>query len=227
MDNVVGNNVNALRIDRELSQKQLAGMLGVSRTTVSNWECGKSLPHRNNLERFEEALGVTFDEVMSEQNGYHARLKRRHPHGGVLRPSCERARATAPVLGSIAAGRPDEMIERADPFPVPTVLKQRYPRSFYLTVRGNSMNRTLPDGCLALVDRAQVEPNPYDAFALQVGDDDATIKRVRAVEGGVVLVPDSHDDSCAPLFYAHGATTAQIRILGKVVWVTTPFDYRA
>ena len=97
MDNVVGNNVNALRIDRELSQKSSSpGCSASPQTTVSNWECGKSLPHRNNLERFEEALGVTFDEVMSERCGYHARLKRRDPHGGVLRPSCERARRRPP-----------------------------------------------------------------------------------------------------------------------------------
>lgn len=227
MNNVVGNNVFALRMDRGLSQDQLAELIGVSQTTVSNWECGRSLPHRNNLERFEEALGVTFDEVMSEQNGYHARLGGRPMRGGVLRAVDERAMPSAPVLGSIAAGAPDEMIERADSFPVPSALKKRYPLSFYLAVRGDSMNRTLPNGCLALVDRAQVEPNPHDAFALQVGNDEATIKRVRAVEGGVVLMPDSLDDSYAPLFYASGIAASRIKILGKVVWMTAPFNYRA
>lgn len=227
MNNVVGNNVNAMRMDRGLSQDQLAKLLGVSQTTVSNWECGRSMPNRNNLERFEEALDVTFDEVMSEQNGYHARASRHVPRGGMLRAVSEHNAPTAPVLGSIAAGMPEEIIERADAFPVPSVLKQRYPHSFFLVVRGNSMNRTLPDGCLALIDRTQVEPNPHDAFALQVGDDEATIKRVRAVEGGVVLIPDSLDDSFAPLFYASGVAANRIRILGKVVWMTAPYDYRA
>ncbi len=226
MNNIVGDNVHAIRMSRGLSQHELAKLLDVAQTTVSNWECGKSLPNRSNIERFEEALGVTFDDVMSEQNGFFLRMPSPARPRGVLRAVCEQDEATAPVLGSIAAGSPDEMIERSDSFPIPAALKKRYPSSFYLVVRGDSMNRTLPDGCLALIDRTQVEPNTHDAFALQVGDDEATIKRVRTVEGGVALVPDTLDDSIAPRFYAHGLATGKIRILGKVVWATMPFDYR-
>ncbi len=227
MRNAIGDNINAIRIDRGLTQRELAERLGVKQTTVSSWECGKSLPSKPNIERIESAFGVSFDLVVSDEGGYAAkRRERRMKRMRALHAVAEDA-PTAPVLGPIAAGKPADMQERADAFFVPKALKDRYPRAFYLIVRGNSMNRTMPDGCLALVDPLQREANPHDAFAVRIGREEATVKRVRATEDGIELVPDSFDPSFAPIAFVNGSSVQDVEILGKVVWVTTPFDYRA
>lgn len=222
----VADNIHAIRMDRGISQERLAELAGVAQTTVSSWECGKSLPSRPSIERLEKSLGMTYDDIMSEENGYAARSPE------LLRPSSRTIAAVpevspfAPVLGCIAAGEPSEMHEFRESFVVPSALKQLYPRAFYLTVHGNSMNRTMPDGCLALVDPAQREENEHDAFAVQVGACEATVKRIRRTGKGIELVPDSLDPSHTPIVFTEGNNARSVRILGKVVWVTTPFEYR-
>lgn len=221
----VADNIHAIRMDRGISQERLAELADVAQTTVSSWECGKSLPSRPSIKRLEESLGVTYDDIVSEANGYAARSPE------ILLPSRKavaavKASPTAPVLGYIAAGEPSEMYDFHESFVVPNALKQQYPRAFYLTVRGTSMNRTMPDGCLALVDPGQREENEHDAFAVQVGSDEATVKRLRRTGNGVELVPDSLDPSHTPIAFTEEQNARSVRILGKVVWVTMPFEYR-
>ena len=89
------------------------------------------------------------------------------------------------------------------------------------------MNRTLPDGCLALIDPDERDVNESDAFAVQVGDSEATVKRIRKTGNGIELVPDSTDPSYVPLIFVNGKSAQSVVVLGKVVWMTAPFDYRA
>lgn len=54
------------RIQRQLSQKQLADLCHVSLNTVKNWECGSSEPSINNLLELSKALGVTTDYLLGQ-----------------------------------------------------------------------------------------------------------------------------------------------------------------
>ena len=49
-----------------LSQEALAERLGVSRQAVSKWETGEALPETNKLAALAEALGVSVDWLLSE-----------------------------------------------------------------------------------------------------------------------------------------------------------------
>lgn len=222
----VGDNINAFRENRGISQEHLAEKLDVRQSTVSSWECGKFLPQMGAIEKMHDEFGLSYDDILSEALGFARRRSQRPFSKDGARRAMPEDSPTAPILGKIAAGTPDEMLGSDESFYVPAALKQRFPRAFYLKVRGNSMNRTMPDGCLALVDPDQREPNRHDAFAVQVGADEATVKRLRKTENGIELVPDSFDPAFAPIVFVNGPNAKPVRVLGKVVWVTTPFEYR-
>jgi len=49
-----------------VKQKWLAGKLGVSEVTVSNWIKGKSQPSARSLEKISEVLSIPIRELMNE-----------------------------------------------------------------------------------------------------------------------------------------------------------------
>lgn len=131
------------------------------------------------------------------------------------------------VYGKIAAGMPLEMEEGDYGFPCPTFLTRRHPKAFFLEVDGESMNRVLPNGSLVLVDPTLREPIVNDSvYAVCVNGYDATVKRVRRLENGLELVPDSADPTFHPMVYdAAVEGTETITVIGRVVWYTVPFDF--
>lgn len=131
-----------------------------------------------------------------------------------------------PLYGSIAAGTPIEMVEVEDTFPVPAEMHRRYPDAFLLCVEGESMNRVLPNGCMALVDPCDTVEYDGEPYAVCVNGYDATIKRVRALANGFELDPDSTDPTYKPVVYDYGEEgTETITVIGRVVWYCVPFDW--
>lgn len=59
--NGIGDKLKTLRKGRKLTQAELAERLGVTRCTVSNYECGRRSPHLSELKRFSEYFGVGLD----------------------------------------------------------------------------------------------------------------------------------------------------------------------
>ena len=56
---MIGKKIQAIRKTRGLSQQQLADLMDVTRSTISNWECGRRSPHLNELEELANKLNVT------------------------------------------------------------------------------------------------------------------------------------------------------------------------
>jgi repressor LexA len=117
-----------------------------------------------------------------------------------------------PLVGRIAAGSPilaDEDIEEIRPLPTEFVGNDPV---FMLRVRGDSMIEAgIFDGDLVAV-RRQPEAANGDIVAALVGDDEATVKRLRREDDRVLLI--SENPTYAPLVF-----TEDVRILGKVVAV--------
>lgn len=65
---VTGAAIRQRREDRNMTQAELAGQLGVSSKTVSKWETGKGLPDITMLQPLAQALGISVIELM---NGEH------------------------------------------------------------------------------------------------------------------------------------------------------------
>ena len=59
-------NLQRIRKEKGLSQKELADALGVTQGTVSAWESGRWDPTVENLRAVAKVLGVTVDELIGE-----------------------------------------------------------------------------------------------------------------------------------------------------------------
>lgn len=131
-----------------------------------------------------------------------------------------------PLLGSIAAGTPMEMVETDETHPVPTKVMERYPDAKLLKVKGSSMNRVLPDGCYALIDPCDDVERDNQPYAVCVNGYDATIKRVHKLANGFELVPDSTDPTYKAKVYDYGEPgTETVTVIGRVVYYVLPFDW--
>lgn len=131
-----------------------------------------------------------------------------------------------PIYGSIAAGTPIEMITAESTYPVPVEVMSRYPNSFLLKVEGNSMDRILPNGCYALIDPCDSIVCDSKPYAICVNGCNATIKRVKKLNNGFELVPDSTDPTFKPVLFDYGVEgTETITVIGKVVYYVLPYDW--
>lgn len=220
MENYIGNNINAIRTNYGLSQTQLAEIAEVSQTAVSSWECGQNVPRFSNAVRIVEALpDLKMDDIYSQVLGYARRVLRQS------KGEPEDLFGYAPLYGSIAAGAPIEMLQINEVHPVPNALLERYPKSFYLKVSGESMNKCLPNGSYALV-YPTAEVVDGAVYAVSVGGSDATVKRVRKLNNGVSLEPDSTDPTFRPQVFDYSEGTAEtLAVIGRVVWFCVPYDY--
>lgn len=198
------------RIAKGWSQQDLAERLGTTQQTIQRYESGARDIKSSVLVSLSRVLGVTISYLLGMENASI-------PNNSTV---------DVPLYGSIAAGTPIEMISSESSQPVPIEVQCRYPSAFLLRVRGESMNRVLPNGCFALIDPEQREPVNCKAYAVCVNGYDATIKRVRRLQNGFELAPDSLDPTYKPTVYDYGEPgTDTVTIIGRVVYYVLPFDW--
>lgn len=131
-----------------------------------------------------------------------------------------------PLHGSIAAGSPIEMLPVDETHPIPMAVHEMYPDAFLLNVRGESMNRILPNGSMALVEPCESVDRDMDPYAVCVNGFDATVKRVRRLANGFELVPDSTDLTFKTTVYDYGVEgTDTVTVIGRVVWYCIPYSW--
>ena len=211
---VFGDNIARLRTQAGMTQRDLAAKLEISKGTVGAWETKDTLPDYPKIQKLAELFDVPVQLLFS-----------------VYYPSRDDenfASTELRVYGKIAAGTPIDMEEGDYGFPCPSYLLKKHPKAFYLEIDGESMNNVLPNGSLALVDPALKDHHINgNIYALCINGYSATAKRVRFLENGVELIPDSKD----PTFHAqvYDKTiegTESITIIGEVVWYSIPFDFK-
>lgn len=223
MTSAFGKNIRALRESRDLTQEQLADKLGVSRMTILNWERSDKKPRQKEvLESIKDLFNVTEQDLFGFGDGYYA--KQTGLAGSVSAPGAGFT-ATAPVLGAIHAGDPQEAIENAgEEHELPQRLKDRFPTGFFLVVKGDSMNLVLPEGCYAFIAPNEVLPvKSGDIAAVKVNGDEATIKLVKLFDNVVILEPQStNPEHKRRVIDESDPDAPDVRLLGKVVW----YDYQ-
>ena len=216
--------IRQLMVDDCGSVKGFAESVGIPPTTIYNiLNRGISNSGYETVQRIYSALGLNYRVIGFDDMDYVDFKARRDRE----RDSDPRGFAEVPVYGRIAAGMPVEMEEGDFGFPCPTYLRRRHPRSFFLVVDGESMNRVLPNGCYALIDPDRRDPViSGNAYAVCVNGYDATVKRVKVLANGIALDPDSTDPTYHPMVYDGTIEgTESITIIGEVVWYAVPFDF--
>ena len=66
------DNLKQARSDAGYSQEKLSAEIGVSKRTITNYECGNTFPPGDILKMISKCLGVTIDTLISEDEEYIA-----------------------------------------------------------------------------------------------------------------------------------------------------------
>ena len=56
--------LKAARMNKQLTQRDAAAKIGVTRDTIGNWERGKSFPDAMQIKRIEEVYNVRYDDLI-------------------------------------------------------------------------------------------------------------------------------------------------------------------
>lgn len=60
----IGNLISKIRKEKNLTQRELADILGVSHKTISKWECGSGFPDISMIKKIAEELNISVEELL-------------------------------------------------------------------------------------------------------------------------------------------------------------------
>jgi len=64
------NRIRELRQEKQLSQEELARLLGVDRSAVAKWETGTNLPRAEKLIMMARIFGCSVDEILNRRHNF-------------------------------------------------------------------------------------------------------------------------------------------------------------
>lgn len=197
-----------LRLKAGLTQKQLADILGVDRTSVVKYETNRNGPSSEMLEQLADYFGVTVDYLLG-----------RDIESSFSSPSRKGVRI--PVLGDVAAGIPIEAITDIIDYEEIPESMAKSGDYFGLRVKGKSMEPQILEGDVVIV-RKQHDVESNDIAVVLVNGDSATVKRVKKREDGIVLIP--FNPLYDPMYYSTDEISSlPVSIIGKVVELRRKF----
>lgn len=163
-----------LRKAAHYTQQKLADKLGVARSTVAMWETSETDFGTDMAKRIASLFDVPVDELLEVDRD-------------VSNAGASAKALRVPVLGSIPAGVPIEAIEDIlDWEEVPADWGRGGKEYFALKVRGLSMYPRYEDGDVVIFRRQDTCESGQDC-AVMVNGNEATFKRVKLMDGGVML----------------------------------------
>lgn len=221
MSTDMGRKIRELREKCGLTQREVANAVGVTEATVSRWESG----HINNMRRDKIQSLAKILQVsplvimgMKEQDPPAAppsAQEAAEPYKAPLTERDERHGVKIPVLGRVVAGLPAYADQEIIGYDEITEERARTGEYFALIVRGDSMEPLFYEGDHVIIER-QPDVDNGEIAIVGVDGDDATIKRIRKVDGGIILQPENR--AYEPMFFSNKDIIERpVTIYGKVV----------
>lgn len=198
--------LKSLKNDAELSR-----FFNVKPNTLSNWRSRNTLPHDLIFDTCERE-GWSLDFVLTGKEG-----KKPGKDGHGLREKIDTDFTYVPqVNGKISAGQgfvPDNVIEMRVAFRKEWIARKGNAKNMVLVkVSGDSMEPTLLNGDLVLVDRGRNYLEPQGGVYAVALDEVIMIKRVQPLGDRVRIISDNK------MYEAFEVRADQVRINGKVIW---------
>lgn len=196
--------LKTLRIQRKMTQSELAKKIYISQPAYSKYEVGTASPNPETLSKIADALDVSVDYLLGSDS--------QPARPGYIR---------IPVLGRVAAGIPIDAIEEVIDWEDISAEVAGDGEYFGLQIKGHSMEPKISDGDVVIV-RRQPDVDSGDIAVVLVNGDDATVKRIKKSPQGVTLIPSN--PAYEPMYYSNDEIESlPVQILGRVVELRAKF----
>lgn len=200
-----GANIRRLREQRNLTQDELGNMVGVSRSTITQWERGWTTPRMGNIQILAGIFGVTTADIIADEPS----------PTNAIKPATTKP-AYAPLLGRVHAGEAQEPDVLQDAIPVPYEIIKRHPQGYFLQVEGDCMDNVYPEGCYILIDPEQ-RPSNGSIAVVSIDGADYVMRRLYRGANTLILSPDSHNAKHEDIIFSSTAEHT-VEFHGTVVW---------
>ncbi|MDO2435956.1 LexA family protein [Aeromonas veronii] len=165
--------IRELRKKHGLTQQKLGELIGVKKSSISQWENDEHSPSGDNLAQLSKVLGVSAHWLATGKGS---------PELSNVEPAVIPQGNRVPILSYVQAGNWREMCEQATAFDgnveYVSAGGEIGPYGFGLWLRGDSMLPQFKEGDLIIVDPDE-SPQPGDYVVAKNGSDEATFKKYR------------------------------------------------
>lgn len=204
----LGKKIRAHRDELGLTQAELADKLGLTYSSVSQWESGRATPRTPILRQLAELFGTTVADLMGEDASEAA-------ISGTSR--------MVPLLGFAHMGEPCDEGSLADEVEVPASIADAHPRGFMVHAQGGCMDNRFPHDALLLVD-PDMEPVNGQPVLAETSDYGAVVRNYTRGRSTVMLTADSHSGEYDDILAGPGDEPVVCK--GRVVWYMGERDER-
>lgn len=204
----LGKKIRAHRDELGLTQAELADKLGLTYSSVSQWESGRATPRTPILRQLADLFDTTVADLMGE-DATEAAIK------GTSR--------MVPLLGYAHMGDFEDEGELCDEVEVPAAVADAHPRGFMVHAQGGCMDNRFPHDALLLVD-PDMEPVNGQPVLAETSDYGAVVRNYTRGRSTVMLTADSHSGEYDDILAGPGDEPVVCK--GRVVWYMGERDER-
>lgn len=204
----LGKKIRAHRDELGLTQAELADKLGLTYSSVSQWESGRATPRTPILRQLAELFDTTVADLMGED---------------ATEAAISGTSRMVPLLGFAHMGEPCDEGSLADEVEVPASIADAHPRGFMVHAQGGCMDNRFPHDALLLID-PDMEPVNGQPVLAETEDYGAVVRLYTRGRSTVMLTADSHSGEYDDILAGPGDEPVVCR--GRVVWYMGERDER-
>lgn len=204
----LGKKIRAHRDELGLTQAELADKLGLTYSSVSQWESGRATPRTPILRQLADLFDTTVADLMGED---------------ATEAAISGTSRMVPLLGFAHMGEPCDEGSLADEVEVPASIADAHPRGFMVHAQGGCMDNRFPHDALLLVD-PDMEPVNGQPVLAETSDYGAVVRNYTRGRSTVMLTADSHSGEYDDILAGPGDTPVVCK--GRVVWYMGERDER-
>ena len=204
----LGKKIRAHRDELGLTQAELADKLGLTYSSVSQWESGRATPRTPILRQLADLFDTTAADLMGED---------------ATEAAISGTSRMVPLLGFAHMGEPCDEGNLADEVEVPASIADAHPRGFMVHAQGGCMDNRFPHDALLLVD-PDMEPVNGQPVLAETADYGAVVRNYTRGRSTVMLTADSHSGEYDDILAGPGDEPVVCK--GRVVWYMGERDER-
>lgn len=209
-----------MREARDMTQKDLAQRCGwdsAGQARIGNYEKDRREPNISDLRKIAKALGVGLMSILIEDDdGVAAQAERYEPDDYIIINQYT-------ACGSAGNGHMNDHVEVNGGLAFKRAWVQRMganPNNLHVIyAQGMSMEPTIADGDVVLMDESQTEPRNGKVYVIRRPDGELLIKRlVHSVTGRWIIRSDNDDKRQFPDEELDVEAMSTLTILGRIIW---------